>query len=117
MHVRLWQPHFVFAVCAVTLRGLGTWSYFIPYVESATGVGDKAAARNIAAAFAVGRFGLGPWLMRHFHARLMLVLYSRIDVAALCLVAVVHPVGWAWAAADDEPFYVDHVSNDLCPGT
>ena len=95
MHVRLWQPHFVFAVLAQFLyvgAQVGTWSYFIPYVESATGVGDKAAGYMLTgtlAAFAVGRFS-SAWLMRHFHARLMLVVYSVINVA-LCLVAVVHP--------------------------
>jgi MFS transporter, FHS family, L-fucose permease len=93
--VRLWQPHFVFAVLAQFLyvgAQVGTWSYFINYVESATGVGDKAAGYMLTgtlAAFAVGRFS-SAWLMRHFHARLMLVLYSVINVA-LCLVAVVHP--------------------------
>src|SRR5208337_4281210 len=95
MHVRLWQPHFVFAVLAQFLyvgAQVGTWSYFIPYGESATGVGDKAAGYMLTgtlAAFAVGRFS-SAWLMRHFHARLMLVLYSVINVA-LCLVAVMHP--------------------------
>jgi FHS family L-fucose permease-like MFS transporter len=95
MHVRLWQPHFVFAVLAQFLyvgAQVGTWSYFIPYVESATGIGDKAAGYMLTAtlaAFAVGRFS-SAWLMRHFHARLMLVVYSLINIA-LCLVAVVHP--------------------------
>ncbi len=95
MNVRLWQPHFVFAVLAQFLyvgAQVGTWSYFIPYVESATGVGDKAAGYMLTgtlAAFAVGRFS-SAWLMRHFHARLMLVVYSAINVV-LCMVAVVHP--------------------------
>jgi FHS family L-fucose permease-like MFS transporter len=95
MHVRLWQPHFVFAVLAQFLyvgAQVGTWSYFIPYVESATGVGDKAAGYMLTgtlAAFTVGRFS-SAWLMRQFHARLMLVLYSVINVA-LCLAAVVDP--------------------------
>jgi MFS transporter, FHS family, L-fucose permease len=95
MQVRLWQPHFVFAVLAQFLyvgAQVGTWSYFIPYVESATGIGDKAAGYMLTgtlAAFAVGRFS-SAWLMRHFHARLMLVVYSVINVA-LCLIAVVHP--------------------------
>ena len=94
-HVRLMQPHFVFAVVAQFLyvgAQVGTWSYFIPYVESATGVGDKAAGYMLTgtlAAFAVGRFS-SAWLMRHFHARLMLVVYSVVNVA-LCTVAVVHP--------------------------
>ena len=94
-HVRLWQPHFIFAVLAQFLyvgAQVGTWSYFINYVESATGVGDKAAGYMLTAtlaAFAVGRFS-SAWLMRHFHPRLMLVLYSVINVV-LCTVAVVHP--------------------------
>ncbi len=95
MHVRLWQPHFVFAVLTQFLyvgAQVGTWSYFISYVESATGVGDKAAGYMLTgtlAAFAVGRF-TSAWLMQHFHARQMLVVYAVINVA-LCLVAVVHP--------------------------
>ncbi len=95
MHVRLWRPHFVFAVLAQFLyvgAQVGTWSYFINYVESATGVGDKAAGYMLTgtlAAFAVGRFS-SAWLMRHFHARLMLVLYAVVNIC-LCLYAVVHP--------------------------
>src|ERR1700722_2722074 len=95
MRVSLWQRHFVFAVLAqflyVGAQG-GTWSYFINYVESATGVGDKAAGYMLPgtlAAFAVGRFS-SAWLMKHFHARLMLVTYAGINVA-LCLAAVLHP--------------------------
>ena len=96
-NVSLLQPHFVFAVVAQFLyvgAQVGTWSYFIPYVESATGIGDKAAGYMLTgtlAAFAVGRFS-SAWLMRHFHAQSMLVVYSVINVA-LGLVAVVHP-GW-----------------------
>jgi FHS family L-fucose permease-like MFS transporter len=97
MRVRLCQPHFVFAVAAQFIyvgAQVGTWSYFISYVESATGVGDKAAGYMLTgtlAAFAVGRFS-SAWLMRHFHARLMLVAYAVINVV-LCLTAVVDP-GW-----------------------
>ncbi len=95
MHVRLWQPHFVFAVLAQFLyvgAQVGTWSYFISYVESATGVGDKAAGYMLTgtlAAFAVGRFS-SAWLMRHFHARQMLVTYAITNVM-LCLIAVANP--------------------------
>ncbi len=95
MQVRLFQRHFVVAVLAQFLyvgAQVGTWSYFILYVESATGVGDKAAGYMLTgtlAAFAVGRFG-SAWLMKHFHARQMLVLYAVMNVA-LCLVAVVYP--------------------------
>jgi FHS family L-fucose permease-like MFS transporter len=95
MHVRLWQRHFVFAVVAQFLyvgAQVGTWSYFISYVETSTGVGDKAAGYMLTgtlAAFAVGRFS-SAWLMKHFHARLMLVTYAVINVV-LCLAAVVDP--------------------------
>ena len=96
----LLQPHFVFAVVAQFLyvgAQVGTWSYFIPYVESATGVGDKAAGYMLTgtlAAFAVGRFS-SAWLMRHFHAQAMLVVYSAINVV-LGIVAIVHP---SWIGA------------------
>ncbi len=99
-HVSLFQTRFVFSVIAQFLyvgAQVGTWSYFIPYVESATGVGDKAAGYMLTAtlgAFAVGRFG-SAFLMRHFHARHMLVVYSIVNVI-LGLVAVVHP-GWLGA--------------------
>jgi len=95
MRVSLWQRHFVFAVLAQFLyvgAQVGTWSYFINYVESATGVGDKAAGFMLTgtlAAFAVGRFS-SAWLMKHFHARLMLATYAAINVV-LCLAAVLHP--------------------------
>ena len=90
--VKLLQPHFVFAVLAQFLyvgAQVGTWSYFIPYVESATGVGDKAAGYMLTgtlAAFAVGRFS-SAWLMRHFSARMMLTAYAVVNVV-LGLVAV-----------------------------
>jgi FHS family L-fucose permease-like MFS transporter len=99
-HVRLFQAHFVLAVMAQFLyvgAQVGTWSYFIPYVESATGVGDKAAGYMLTAtlaAFAVGRF-ISSWLMRHFHARHMLCFYAVVNVA-LGLVAVTHP---SWLGA------------------
>lgn len=90
--VKLFQPHFVFAVLAQFLyvgAQVGTWSYFIPYVESATGVGDKAAGYMLTGtlgAFAIGRFS-SAWLMRRFSARLMLGFYAAMNVV-LGLVAV-----------------------------
>ena len=101
MRVRLLQRHYVFAVLAQFLyvgAQVGTWSYFILYVRSATGVGDKPAGYMLTgtlAAFAIGRFS-SAWLMKRFHARLMLVLYSIVNVA-LCLVAIAHP-GWVGVA-------------------
>jgi FHS family L-fucose permease-like MFS transporter len=99
-HVRLWQRHFVLAVVAQFLyvgAQVGTWSYFILYVRSATGIGDKAAGYMLTgtlAAFALGRFS-SAWLMKHFHARTMLGVYSVVNVV-LGLVAVVQP-GWLGA--------------------
>lgn len=96
-HVRLLQKHFLLAVAAQFLyvgAQVGTWSYFIQYVETATGLGDKAAGYMLTgtlAAFAVGRFS-SAWLMKRFDARKMLGLYAAINVV-LGLVAVVRP-GW-----------------------
>jgi MFS transporter, FHS family, L-fucose permease len=94
-HVPLFQRHFVLAVLAQFLyvgAQVGTWSYFIQYVEEATGIGDKAAGYMLTgtlAAFAVGRFS-SAWLMKHFEARLLLGVYSVVNVV-LGLVAVTRP--------------------------
>ena len=117
----LLQPHFVFAVVAQFLyvgAQVGTWSYFIPYVESATGVGDKAAGYMLTgtlAAFAIGRFS-SAWLMRHFHAQMMLVVYSVMNVV-LGLVAVARP-GWlgAMCLLTTSTLHVHHVPNHLRAG-
>ncbi len=99
-NVPLFQRHFVLAVLAQFLyvgAQVGTWSYFIPYVESATGLGDKAAGYMLTgtlAAFAVGRFS-SAWLMKHVEARTLLGAYSAVNVA-LGLVAVMRP-GWMGA--------------------
>jgi FHS family L-fucose permease-like MFS transporter len=99
-HVPLFQRHFVLAVLAQFLyvgAQVGTWSYFIQYVEEATGVGDKAAGYMLTgtlAAFAVGRFS-SAWLMKHFEARTLLGIYSVVNVV-LGLVAVTR-VNWLGA--------------------
>ena len=96
-HVSLFQRHFLLAVLAQFLyvgAQVGSWSYFILYVRSATGMGDKFAGTMLTGAlamFAVGRFS-SPWLMKHFHARTMLGVYSVVNVA-LGLVAVLQ-VNW-----------------------
>jgi FHS family L-fucose permease-like MFS transporter len=98
--VKLFQRHFVFAVFAQFLyvgAQVGTWSYFIPYVETATGVGDKAAGYMLTAtlgAFAIGRFS-SAWLMKHFHAQQLLGIYAVVNVV-LSLVAVAEP-NWVGA--------------------
>jgi FHS family L-fucose permease-like MFS transporter len=91
-HVKLFQRHFVLAVIAQFLyvgAQVGTWSWFIQYVEKATGVGDKTAGFMLTgtlAAFAVGRFS-SALLMRYIPARLMLGVYAAVNVV-LGLVAV-----------------------------
>jgi FHS family L-fucose permease-like MFS transporter len=99
-NVPLFQRHFVLAVLAQFLyvgAQVGTWSYFIPYVESATGIGDKAAGYMLTAmlaAFAVGRFS-SAWLMQHVSGRTLLGIYAVVNVA-LGMVAVARP-GWVGA--------------------
>ena len=99
-HVPLFQKHFVLAVLAQFLyvgAQVGTWSYFIQYVEEATGVGDKAAGYMLTgtlAAFAVGRFS-SAWLMKHFEVRTLLGIYSVVNVV-LGVVAVTR-VNWLGA--------------------
>jgi MFS transporter, FHS family, L-fucose permease len=99
-NVPLFQRHFVLAVVAQFLyvgAQVGTWSYFILYVRSATGIGDKAAGYMLTgtlAAFAIGRFS-SAWLMKHFRARAMLGVYSVVNVV-LGLVAVMQP-NWVGA--------------------
>jgi FHS family L-fucose permease-like MFS transporter len=90
--VRLFQRHFVLAVFAQFLyvgAQVGTWSYFIAYVRSATGLGSRPAGYMLTGtlvAFAIGRFS-SAWLMRHFQARQMLGIYAVVNVV-LGLVAV-----------------------------
>jgi FHS family L-fucose permease-like MFS transporter len=93
--VSLLQRHFVLAVIAQFLyvgAQVGTWSYFILYVRSSTGLGDKAAGYMLTgtlAAFAVGRFS-SAWLMKHFHSRSMLGVYAVANVV-LGMVGVIQP--------------------------
>jgi len=94
-HVSLLQRHFVLAVLTQFLyvgAQVGTWSYFIPYVEHSTGVGDKAAGYMLTgtlAAFAVGRFS-SAWLMKHISARTLLGFYAVANVV-LGLIGVLQP--------------------------
>ena len=94
-HVSLLQRHFVLAVVTQFLyvgAQVGTWSYFIPYVEHSTGVGDKAAGYMLTgtlAAFAVGRFS-SAWLMKHISARTLLGFYAVANVV-LGIIGVLQP--------------------------
>lgn len=95
-------PHFLWAVVAQFMyvgAQVGTWSYFIQYVQDYTHQPEKLAANFLAgtlAAFGVGRFA-SAYLMRFVDPAKMLGTYA---VANVFLVAfgVLHP-GWAglWA--------------------
>lgn len=95
-------PHFWLAVVAQFLyvgAQVGTWSYFIQYVQEFTHEPEKVAGYFLTgtlAAFGVGRFS-SAWLMRFVEPRMLLGFYA---IANLLLVAfgILHP-GWAglWA--------------------
>src|SRR5580698_4551728 len=93
----LQRRHFVFAVVAQFLyvgAQVGSWSYMIPYVISATGIGERQAGYWLTGAlvsFTVGRF-FSAWLLRFIPAEHLLGAYALLN-AAICGVAVLHP-GW-----------------------
>ncbi len=81
----LGQPHFLFAVVAQFMyvgAQVGTWSYFIQYVEEATRQHEKVAGfflTGTLVAFAVGRF-TSAYLMRFFAPHRMLGTFALINV-------------------------------------
>jgi MFS transporter, FHS family, L-fucose permease len=96
------RPHFLFAVLAQFLyigAQVGTWSYFIQYVQDYTHQPEKHAGLLLTGtlgAFALGRFS-APLLMKYIAAARLMMLYATIN-ALLLLFAVLRP-GWAgmWA--------------------
>lgn len=96
------RPHFLFAVLAQFLyigAQVGTWSYFIQYVQDYTHQPEKHAGLLLTGtlgAFALGRFS-APLLMKYIAAARLMMLYAIVN-ALLLIFAVVHP-GWAgmWA--------------------
>ena len=95
-------PHFLFAVaaqfCYVGAQ-VGTWSYFIQYVQDYTHLPEKTAGYFLTgtlAGFGVGRFGSSYW-MKRIHAN---VLMGAFAIANIALVAVgIFWPGWigVWA--------------------
>jgi len=89
--------HFVLAVVAQFFyvgAQVGTWSYFISYVQEYTHVPEKTAGLLLTgtlAMFGVGRFG-SAYLMRFLSPSGLMGTYGLVNVALL-LVAVSHP-GW-----------------------
>jgi MFS transporter, FHS family, L-fucose permease len=98
----LHYPHFLLAVSAQFMyvgAQVGTWSYFIQYVQEFTHQPEKVAGyflTGMLAAFGVGRF-TSAYLMRFVTPGKLLGLYAVINVA-LILVGVLLP-GWVglWA--------------------
>jgi MFS transporter, FHS family, L-fucose permease len=96
------RPHFLFAVLAQFLyigAQVGTWSYFIQYVQDYTHQPEKHAGLLLTGtlgAFALGRFS-APLLMKYIAAARLMMLYATVNTLLL-IFAVVHP-GWAgmWA--------------------
>ncbi|HZU27369.1 MAG TPA: L-fucose:H+ symporter permease [Bryobacteraceae bacterium] len=105
-HGHWWElmryPHFVLAVIAQFLyvgAQVGTWSYFIQYVQDYTHQPEKVAGYFLTgtlAAFGIGRFSAA-WLMKFFRPNIMMGIYGLINVA-LVAVGVLLP-GWIglWA--------------------
>ena len=95
-------PHFLLALVAQFLyvgAQVGTWSYFITYVQDYTGQPEKIAGYFLTgtlAAFGVGRFA-SAYLMKFIAPNRLMGTYSVINIA-LVLVGVVFP-GWLglWA--------------------
>ena len=90
-------PHFLWAVLAQFLyvgAQVGTWSYFIQYVQESTHQPEKIAGYFLTgtlAAFGVGRFA-SAYLMRTIAPNKMMGAYSVVNIALVSL-GVVFP-GW-----------------------
>lgn len=90
-------PHFLFAVVAQFFyvgAQVGTWSYFISYVQEYAHQSEKVAGYFLTgtlAAFGVGRFA-SAWLMRFINPGKLMGSYAIVNIA-LVGVAVLMP-GW-----------------------
>jgi FHS family L-fucose permease-like MFS transporter len=93
----LQYPHYVQAVIAQFLyvgAQVGTWSYFISYIQDYTRLPEKPAGYLLTgslAAFCVGRFS-STLLMRYVRPNVLMGVYSVANVALLTI-AVLMP-GW-----------------------
>jgi MFS transporter, FHS family, L-fucose permease len=95
-------PHFVQGVVAQFLyvgAQVGTWSFFIQYIQDYTGSPEKTAGFFLTGslvAFGIGRF-IATYLMKFFNPSRLMGIYSIINCALVAL-AVVRP-GWVgvWA--------------------
>lgn len=98
----LGYPTFLFAVVAQFMyvgAQVGTWSYFIPYIQDSTHQHEKIAGYLLTgtlAAFGVGRFGSSA-IMRYVRPHRLMAIYSVINIL-LVGIGVLFP-GWVglWA--------------------
>jgi len=103
-HVRdlLERPHFLLAIVAQFLyvgAQVGTWSYFIQYVQESTHQPEKVAGYFLTgtlAAFGVGRFSSAA-LMKYIRPDRLMGIYSLLN-CGLVAVGILYP-GWVglWA--------------------
>jgi len=86
----LHYPHFLLAIVAQFLyvgAQVGTWSYFIQYVESSTHQPEKVAGYLLTGtlvAFGVGRFASSA-LMQYVRPHLLMGAYGLINIALLAI--------------------------------
>ena len=114
-------PHFLLAVLAQFLyvgAQVGTWSYFIQYVQEYTHQPEKVAGYFLTgtlAAFGVGRF-VSAYLMRFIPPN---KLMGRTAWSASCWwdLRVVTRVDWPVVPFPYQLFHVLDVSNHICAGT
>jgi len=91
----LLQRHFLLGVLAQFLyvgAQVGTWSYFIQYVQSYAGMPERVAGYMLTgtlAAFAVGRF-LSAWLLKFIRPDRLLFVFASCNVL-LVLAAITQP--------------------------
>jgi FHS family L-fucose permease-like MFS transporter len=83
-------PHFLLAIVAQFLyvgAQVGTWSYFIQYIESSTHEPEKVAGYLLTGtlvAFGVGRFASSA-LMRYVQPHLLMGVYGLINIGLLAI--------------------------------
>lgn len=100
--VLLRHPHFLLAVAAQFAyvgAQVGTWSYFIPYIQAYVHRPEKTAGYFLTGtlvAFGIGRF-ISAWLMRFIQPSKLMAIYCLVN-AGLAAIGVLLP-GWIgiWA--------------------
>ena len=111
-------PHFLLAVVAQFLyvgAQVGTWSYFIQYVQEYAHQPEKVAGYFLTgtlAAFGVGRF-VSAYLMRFIPPNKLMGGYSVVNFALVACSAEAR-VDWPVVSFSDQFFHVSDVSDHIC---